>query len=118
MKVIGQLIKYFQSRGALDQDQLDYLAEHGFLIRPETDDADDLVNAGEGESPTPILDSEPHGDEARFDKYPVRRKGGGQRKPDSIEGEDLADWLTDHFPAWQSAMAGFEQIAARVSSPC
>ena len=118
MKVIGQLISYFQSRGALSQDQLDYLTRQGFILSTNDDDGD-----------TVILDDEPSRDviePAPEDEYeeavagqPRRRGRGGARRPrKSVAARRIAAWLQERFPRWRKEFIGFEQLAVQGTDRC
>jgi len=114
MKVIGQLIAYFQARGALSEEQLEYLSKHGFRVAGRDDgqdDADDTIL--EDQYPAvELLEPEPH--EELLGTALKRRHGRGnvQHKGRAVEDGEIAEWLTERFDEWQGAFAGLQQVVA------
>jgi hypothetical protein len=117
MKVIGQLINYFQARGALSPEQLDYLVRQGFLIGQTEDEADDtIVEECETSWPAP----EPDDDHEAIAALPAKRRGRGgvRHKGRVVEPREIADWIAERLATWQPSFTGFQQVAARLAEHC
>lgn len=115
MKVIGQLINYFQRQGALSPEQLDYLERHGFLARTSDDDTghdDTMLEPDARRRPVP-----PEDEDSSVLRPPIKRgKSGAPRAGQQVTAREIADWLQQQFPDWAPAFAGLEQLARRFSA--
>jgi hypothetical protein len=116
VSVIDQLICYFQSRGALSEEQLKALEEQGFL-HPDEPGGDDFFDAlsrswegapaGTEEDPTEALAARP----AR------RSRGGKSRKGRTLTAPQLCERLAEESPSWDAPLRGLT-VLARQLAPC
>lgn len=116
MKVIGQLIAYFRSHGALSEDQIEYLTKQGFIAAKDHG-ADDTILEDEPTTSSPVFEHE-QDDEHEFESGIPRRRGrGAVRKGPVLEQEELTGWLDEQFPIWSPMLSGLQQVAQPLK-PC
>lgn len=120
MKVIGQLIRYFQSHGALSDDQVRYLVEHGFMMPPA--DWEGAVEEEPVSSGPPERTWNPPERDAEQDLHdrftPSTRRGRGaiRHRSQLLEPEEITAWLDGQFADWEPALVGLQQVARRFHS--